>query len=66
VEYATREYVDEQNHLPAFVRDCYTLDPTGIVTGGDYYDRQHRHRLTRRAIHLLERQGYRVVLEPAA
>ncbi len=35
VEYATREYIDEQNHLPAFVRDCYTLDPTGIVTGGD-------------------------------
>jgi putative DNA primase/helicase len=35
VEYATREYVDEQNHLPAFVRDCYTLDQTGIVTGGD-------------------------------
>ena len=37
VEYVTREYVDEQNHLPAFVRDCYTLDPTGIVTGGDLH-----------------------------
>ncbi|HET6318055.1 MAG TPA: IS110 family transposase [Chloroflexota bacterium] len=34
--------------------------------GGDYYDRQHAHRVTRRAIHLLERQGYRVTLAPAA
>jgi transposase len=30
--------------------------------GGDYYDRQHSQRLTRRAIQLLERQGYRVTL----
>jgi putative DNA primase/helicase len=35
VEYATREYVDEQNHLPAFFRDCYALDPGGVVLGGD-------------------------------
>ena len=34
--------------------------------GGDYYDRQHSQRATRRAIRLLERQGYRVRLEPAA
>jgi hypothetical protein len=34
--------------------------------GGDYHDRQHRQRVTRRAILLLERQGYRVTLEPAA
>ena len=34
--------------------------------GGDYYDRRHRQRVTRRAIQLLERQGYRVTLEPAA
>jgi hypothetical protein len=34
--------------------------------GGDYYDRQHSQRAARRAIHLLERQGYRVTLEPAA
>jgi transposase len=34
--------------------------------GGDYHDRQHRQRVTRRAIHLLERQGYRVTLESAA
>ncbi len=34
--------------------------------GGDYHDRQHRQRLTRRAIQLLQRQGYRVTLEPAA
>jgi transposase len=34
--------------------------------GPDYYDRRHARRVTRRAIELLERQGYRVVLEPAA
>jgi transposase len=34
--------------------------------GPDYYDRRHTHRVTRRAVELLERQGYRVVLEPAA
>jgi hypothetical protein len=33
--------------------------------GGGYYDRRHRQRVTRRAIHLLEHQGYRVILEPA-
>jgi putative DNA primase/helicase len=31
VEYATREYVDEQNHLPAFVQEHYRLDPAGLV-----------------------------------
>ena len=34
--------------------------------GADYYDRRHAHRITRRAVELLQRQGYRVVLEPAA
>jgi transposase len=34
--------------------------------GPDYYDRRHTHRVTRRAIQLLQRQGYRVVLDPAA
>ena len=34
--------------------------------GADYHDRQHRQRITRRAIQLLQRQGYRVTLEPAA
>jgi transposase len=34
--------------------------------GGDYYDRQHGQRAARRAIRLLERQGYRVTLQPAA
>ena len=32
--------------------------------GVDYYDRQHGQRVTHRAIQLLERQGYRVTLEP--
>jgi transposase len=35
-------------------------------SGPDYYDRRHAQRVTRRAIELLERQGYRVVLQPAA
>ena len=34
--------------------------------GPDYYDRRHARRVTRRAIALLERQGYRVTLELAA
>jgi len=32
----------------------------------DYYDRRHAERVRRRAIATLERQGYRVMLEPAA
>jgi transposase len=34
--------------------------------GADYYDRRHTERVRRRAIQALERQGYRVILEPAA
>ncbi len=34
--------------------------------GTDYYDRRHAERLRRRALQTLERQGYRVTLEPAA
>jgi transposase len=34
--------------------------------GPDYYDRRHAERVRNRAIHMLERQGYRVTLEPAA
>ncbi|HEY7249177.1 MAG TPA: IS110 family transposase [Methylomirabilota bacterium] len=34
--------------------------------GADYYDRRHAERVRRRAIQTLERQGYRVTLEPAA
>jgi transposase len=34
--------------------------------GEDYYDRRHAERAKRRALDTLERQGYRVVLEPAA
>ena len=32
----------------------------------EYFDRRHTARLTRRAVQLLERQGYRVTLAPAA
>jgi transposase len=34
--------------------------------GAGYFDRRHAERATRRAIQVLERQGYRVRLEPAA
>jgi transposase len=34
--------------------------------GADYFERRHAERATRRAVRTLERQGYRVVLEPAA
>lgn len=34
--------------------------------GADYHDRRHAERVRRRAIQSLERQGYRVILEPAA
>jgi len=53
----------------AMLRAVYHLLAEGTTyrePGIDYYDRRHTHRITRRAIQLLERQGYRVVLEPAA
>jgi transposase len=34
--------------------------------GADYYERRHADRVRHRAVQLLERQGYRVILEPAA
>lgn len=34
--------------------------------GADYYDRRHAERVTRGAVHALERQGYRVTLERVA
>jgi transposase len=34
--------------------------------GIDYFERRHAERTTRRAVRALERQGYRVTLEPAA
>jgi transposase len=34
--------------------------------GADYYDHRHLQRARRRAVETLERQGYRVMLEPAA
>ena len=34
--------------------------------GADYFERRHAERTTRRAVRALERQGYRVTLEPAA
>ena len=53
----------------ALLRTVYHVLAEGTVyrdLGADYYDRQHSQRVTRRAIHLLERQGYRVTLESAA
>jgi transposase len=52
----------------AMLRSVYHLLAEGTTyhdPGPDYYDRRHAHRVTRHAIELLERQGYRI-LEPAA
>jgi transposase len=53
----------------ALLRMVYHVLADGTVyreAGADYYDRHHRQRVTRRALQTLERQGYRVPLEPAA
>jgi transposase len=53
----------------ALLRTIYHLLAQGTTyhdPGPDYYDRRHAQRAARRAIETLERQGYRVVLEPAA
>src|SRR5262245_47436207 len=52
----------------AMLRSIYHLLAEGTAyrdPGPDYYDRRHARRVTRHAIELLERQGYRI-LEPAA
>ena len=51
------------------LRMAYHVLANGTVyreAGADYYDRHHSQRVTRRALQTLERQGYRVTLEPAA
>jgi transposase len=53
----------------AMLRMIYRVLTDGITyrePGADYYDRRHAERVRRRAIQLLERQGYRVTIEPAA
>src|SRR5262249_21757225 len=53
----------------ALLRMVYHVLADGTVyreAGADYYDRHHSQRITRRALQTLERQGYRVTLEPAA
>ena len=53
----------------ALLRTAYHVLQHGVPyreLGPDYYDRRQTHRVTRRAVELLQRQGYRVVLEPAA
>lgn len=53
----------------ALLRIVYHVLADGTVyreAGADYYDRHHNQRVTRRALQTLERQGYRVTLEPAA
>jgi hypothetical protein len=60
---------DEGQVAHAMLRAVYHFLAEGTTyrnLGADHYDRRHTHRVTRRAIQLLERQGYRVVLEPAA
>ena len=43
-----------------------TRNTTYQELGDDYYDRRHAERAKRRALQTLERQGYRVSLEPVA
>ena len=53
----------------AILRITYHLLARGISyqdLGLEYYDRRHSERVRRRAIHALERQGYRVTLEKAS
>ena len=53
----------------AMLRAAYHVLTTGTPyrdPGPDYYERRRTHQAARRAIALLERQGYRVSLEPAA
>jgi transposase len=53
----------------AMLRTVYHILAEGTPyrdPGPDYYDRRHARRVTRRAIELLERQGYQVTLERAA
>jgi putative DNA primase/helicase len=46
VNLATRQYRDDQNHLPAFVNECYELKAGGTVSGAalvsEYVDFCHR------------------------
>ena len=53
----------------ALLRVVYHVLADGTVyreAGANSYDRHHSQRVTRRALQTLERQGYRVTLEPAA
>jgi hypothetical protein len=53
----------------AMLRAAYHVLADGTAyrdPGPDYYDRRRARHATRRAVELLERQGYRVTLEPAA
>ncbi len=53
----------------AMLRTAYHVLAEGTTyrdPGPDYYERRRAHQTTRRAVELLERQGYRVTLEPAA
>jgi transposase len=53
----------------AMLRTIYHMLAEGTTyrePGPDYYDHRHKQRVTRRAIQLLERLGYRVTLEAAA
>ena len=53
----------------ALLRVVYHVLADGTVyrePGASSYDRHQSQRVTRRALQMLERQGYRVTLEPAA
>lgn len=71
-----RRLVKHRGHKKAIVAVAHTMLTTAYVLlaqdvpyrepGAGYYDAQRKDRVVRRALQTLERQGYRVSLEPAA
>ena len=71
-----RRIMQHRGHKKAVLADAHAMLVTAYhllarqttyrELGADYFDRRHGERVTRRAVQLLERQGYRVTLERAA
>jgi len=55
-----------RHSIPVTAYDLLSRQTTYQDLRADYFDRRHAERVTRRAIHVPERRGYRVRLEPAA
>jgi hypothetical protein len=72
----SRRIMPHRGHKKAVVVEAHAIlvaayhllarQTTCQAPGADYYYRRHTERARRRAVQALERQGYRVILEPAA